>query len=276
MSRRPRQAGLALVLAVGVALLGAACGGGSAGEKALGDTEAALDEIRSGRLSLRLLASTVDAPDGQGTGFQVEGPFAVGRTVGSLPVADLRFTRITGSARRTTRFVSTGSAAFVEVDGRTTRLGDQQVAGLRVTDESSGGGLEGLSLRTWLDDPQVADGPVVDGVATEKVTGTADPIAVLNDLITLSGQFGAGSDVPARLEGDAADRVRRAAGETTAEVVTGADDRLLRRADVSVTLAVVDPRVREALGDLAGARLRLALEVTEINRPVQVAEPAGR
>ena len=59
-------------------------------------------------------------------------------------------------------------------------------------------------------------------------------------------------------------------------MVTGADDRLLRKADVSVTLAVVDPKVREALGDLAGARLRLALEVTELNRPVQVAEPTSR
>jgi len=169
---------------------------GSAGEKALGDTEAKLDEIRSGRLSLRLLASSVDAPEGQGTGFQVEGPFAVGKAKGSLPVADLRYTRVTGSQRRTTRFLSTGSAAFVEVDGRTTRLTDQQVAGLRVDEE----------------------GPTV-------------------------------------------------------EVVTGKEDRLLRRADVSVTLAVVDPRVRDALGDLAGARLRMALDVAEINRPVQVADP---
>ncbi len=276
MSRLPRRARFALALAMAVGLLGAGCGGGGAGEKALGDTEAALDEIRSGRLSLRLLASTVDAPEGQGTGFQVDGPFAVGREVGSLPVADLRYTRITGSTRRVTRFVSTGRAAFVEVEGRTTRLTDQQVAGLRVTEDGSGGGLEGLSLRSWLDEPEVADGPAMDGAATEKVTGKADPIAILNDLIALSGQFGAGADVPARLEGDAADRVRRAAGETTAEVLTGAEDRLLRRADVSVTLAVVDPRVRQALGDLAGARLRMALEVTELNRPVQVADPTSR
>lgn len=118
--------------------------------------------------------------------------------------------------------------------------------------------------------------PAVDGAATERVTGKADPIAILNDLIALSGRFGAAGDGPQPLGGDAADRVRRAATVTTAEVVTGADDRLLRRADVSVTLAVTDARVREALGDLAGARLRLFPEVTEINRPVQVADPTGR
>ena len=54
-----------------------------------------------------------------------------------------------------------------------------------------------------------------------------------------------------------------------AEVVTGRDDRLLRRANVSVDLAVTDPQVRDALGDLAGARLTLTLEVTE-------PQPAGR
>jgi hypothetical protein len=56
-------------------------------------------------------------------------------------------------------------------------------------------------------------------------------------------------------------------------VVTGKDDRLLRRADVTVDLAVDDPRVRDALGDLAGARLAMTLEVKDLNRPVEVGVP---
>ena len=72
------------------------------------------------------------------------------------------------------------------------------------------------------------------------------------------------------------DSSAEAATASSADVVTSKEDRLLRRADVSVTLAVSDPEVREALGDLAGARLRLALEVSEINRPVQVADPTAR
>ncbi len=75
------------------------------------------------------------------------------------------------------------------------------------------------------------------------------------------------------MEGDAADRVRQAVAGARAEVVTGREDRLLRRADVSVDLAVTDERVRQALGGLAGARLALALEVTELNRPVEVTVP---
>ena len=261
----------AAVALTGVLLAG--CGSDSPGAKALDETQGKLESIRSGTLSLLLLASPVTGTEGQGAGFQVEGPFAVGERAGSLPVADLRYTRITGAQRRTTRFVSTGTRAFVEVDGRLTELDERQLADLRVTEKSSSGGLEGLSLGTWLDDARLAAGPPVDGVPTDQVTGKADAVAILNDLIGLTQQFGAGDGTVQRLEGDAAERVRNAVAGARAEVVTGREDRLLRRADVSVDLALTDPKVRDALGDLAGARLALSLEVTEINRPVEVAVP---
>lgn len=262
----------AATVALAGLLLGA-CGGSGGAGGALRETESKLDEIRSGTLSMVLLASSTTAAEGQGAGFQVEGPFAVGERKGSLPVADLRYTRITGEQRRVTRFVSTGSRAFVEVDGRLSELDDSQLADLRVQGEGSSGGLEGLSLRQWLDDPKLAAGPTVDGVATEQITGKADAVAILNDVIALTQQFGAGEATIDRLEGDEADRVRRAVSAAGAEVVTGKDDRLLRRADVTVDLAVTDPRVREALGDLAGVRLTLTLEVKDLNRPVQVGVP---
>jgi len=257
-------------------LLLAGCGTTSPGARTLASTEHKLDQIRSGTLSLLLLASPVGAAEGTGAGFQVDGPFAVGNRKGSLPVADLRYTRITGRDRRTTRFVSTGIRAFVEVDGSLTELTESQLSGLRVRDEKSPGGLDGLTLTSWLRDPKVAPGPAEDGVATDKVTGTADAVAILNDVIGLTEQFGASQDGVKRLDGDAAERVRRAVAGARAEVVTGKDDRLLRRADATVDLAVTDPKVRDALGDLAGARLVLALEVTNLNKPVQVTEPQPR
>ena len=255
------------------ALFVAGCAESTPGAKALDATQDKLDDVRSGTLSLVLLASAADAPEGTGAGFRLEGPFAVGTEEGSLPVADLRFTRVTGPDERTTRFVSTGSQAFVVAGGDVTELTQDQLADLRVRDGESTEGLEGLTLTRWLDDPTVAPGPEVDGVATEQVTGTADAIAILNDVIGLLDQFGASEDGVDRLEGDAADRVRKAVSAAAAEVVTGRDDRLLRRATVSVDLAVADPQVREALGDLAGARLAMSLEVTNLNQPVEVAAP---
>jgi hypothetical protein len=261
------------VLAVAGLLL-AGCGGQSRASAALSATEHKLDDIRSGNLSLLLLASPEGAKEGTGSGFQVEGPFAVGTKKGSLPTADLRYTRITGAQKRTTRFVSTGSRAYVEVNGKLTELTDDQVSGLRVGDQGSAGGLDGLTLTRWLKDPKVAGGPEVDGAATEQVTGQADAVAILNDVIGLTEQFGSAPDGVKRLEGDAADRVRKAVTAARADVVTGKSDRLLRRADASVDLAVTDPKVRDALGDLAGARLALSLAVTNLNQPVEVAKPA--
>jgi len=142
-----------------------------------------------------------------------------------------------------------------------------------VSDGGSGGGLEGLSLTRWLDDPRLGPGPGVEGTATDELTGKADAIAILNDIIGLSGQFGAALEGVRPLEGDSADRVRRAVGSASANIVTGRDDRLLRRATATVDLAVTDPKVRTALGDLAGARLAMSLEVANLNKPVQVAEP---
>jgi hypothetical protein len=266
-----RRRGAALI-ATGVLLL-TACGRSSPADRTLGATQSHLDDIRSGTLSLLLLASSLDAPDGTGAGFQVEGDFAVGEKKGSLPVADLQSTRIIGSERRTSRFVSTGTQAYVEIDGVRTDLSDSELAGLRVRDgSSSDAGLEGLTLSRWLEDAEVAPGPEVDGVATEQVTGKADAIAILNDVIGLADQFGAQGGVK-RLEGDAADRVRRAVASAQAEVVTGKDDHLLRQAHATVDLAVTDPKVRDALGDLAGARLVLDLKVTNLNQPVAVAAP---
>jgi hypothetical protein len=269
--------GAGLVALAGPLLLGcglvAGCGKSGPGPSALASTEHNLDQIRSGTLSLLLLASPSGAPEGTGAGFRVDGPFAVGTRKGSLPMADLRYTRITGDEHRVTRFVSTGTRAFVDVDGTLTELTESQLSGLRVRDEASPGGLDGLTLTSWLRDAKVAPGPLVDGVATDKVTGAADAVAILNDVIGLTEQFGAAQDGLKRLEGEAADRVRHAVAAARAEVVTGSGDRLLRRADATVDLAVTDQKVRDALGDLAGARLVLTLEVTNLNKPVQVTEP---
>jgi len=266
-----RWRGAALVVVTGLALAG--CGTSSPGSQALEATEKKLGEVRSGTLSLQVLASPANAADGTGAGFQIEGPFAVGTKKGSLPVADLRYTRITGTQRRTTRFLSTGTRAFVEVGGKRTELTGSQLDDLRVRDDASGGGLGGLTLTRWLEDPKVAPGPTVDGVGTDQITGQADAVSILNDVIGLPAQFGTTQEGVTPLEGDAAERVRRAVAAARADVVTGKGDHLLRRANASVDLAVTDPKVREALGDLAGARLALSLEVTNINKPVQVAEP---
>ena len=273
--RRP----LGLILALGLApALGACSSDVSPSQKAVSVTEDHLGDIRSGELSLRLLASTADATPDRGVGFALQGQFAVSSDVGSLPVADLRYTRITGATRRSTRFISTGRRAFAEVDGRIVPLNDDDVNDMRVRGGKAAGkgGLEGLDLTKWFDDAEIADGSPVDGAATERITGTVDPVAALNDLLSLSLRFGASEqESPRTLSGGSADRVRDAVSSATAELVTGKTDRLLRQLQVEIVMKpdADQEKLRSALGDLVGTRLEFILDVSKLNSPVNVAEP---
>ena len=267
---------LAAALAALAMVMSVACGDDqSPSEEALGETEDKLSDVRSGRLELELLASPSGAAEGRGSGFRIEGPFETGKEKGDLPIADLEYTRITGTRRRTTGFISTGDKAFVELDGKVYELGSEQVDDLRVTDGDEEGGLDGLSLEDWVTNPKVAAGPRVDGVASERITGELDAIPALNDLLSLAGDFGAGDDAPRRLDGEGADHVRRAVRRTSVEILTGKEDRLLRHLDLVIELSVGDnePQLRRALKGLAGAVLRLELDVTDMNADIRVAAP---
>ena len=270
---RRRLAGLVLV-----GLVGAGCGRESQGERALAATTEKLSDVRSGDLTMKLLASAAGAPAGRGVGFELAGPFAVAEQKGRLPVAQLDYTRVTGATRRTTTFISTGADAYVEIDGTTYRLAPAQVADLRATgdDEAGGGGLEGLDLDEWIDDPQVAPGGAVDGVAVDRVTGEVDAVEALNDVLGLASEFGATVEGgPSRLEGDDAEQVRRAVRGTHLELLTGRSDRLLRHLRIDVSFGAEEEReLARALGPLAGVRLSFELDVSRPNRRVTVKEPA--
>jgi hypothetical protein len=254
----------------------AACGGNKTpGEKALGQAQSHLADVHSGVLSMTFLASTATAPVGQGLGFSLSGPFAVASKKGTLPVARLDYTRITGSHRRTTAFISTGAAAFVELDGVTYRLTPAQVADLRASDEG-GGGLDGLALEDWIDAPRVSSGGTRDGVAVQRITGRVDAVKAFNGVVGLAHDYGASSeDAPAALAGAGADRVRAAVRSSQVEALVGRDDHLLRSFRLVIELAPgSEQRLRSALGRFSGVRLGFDVGVSRPNTSVTVRPPA--
>ena len=265
------------MVAAAVVLFAAGCGeDATPAQEALSSAEDGLKKISSGELTMELLAAPAGSAEGRGAGFRLEGPFRVGKVEGELPVADLEYTRITGGKRRTTGFVSDGKEAFVKLDGVFYELSGDQLEGLRVTDDAEGGGLEGLSLGDWVEEPKMSTGPRVSGVATRRITGTVDAVPAINDLLGLAGGFGAtDEDAPTRLEGDGADAVRRAVRSAKVDLLVGAEDDLLRRLDLVIDLGVrgQSDAVRKALKGLAGARLSFELGVADVNRPVTVAAP---
>ena len=263
-------------LATGALIMASGCGDDrTPAQDELAGIEDRLDDVRSGHLDLELLASTENGSSR--VGFLLEGDFAVGEDEGDLPVADLEYTRVTGGTRQTTRFISTGKKAFVRADGPLIELDDEDVEDLRVRDGADDSGLEGLALGDWVENPKVATGPRVDGVATRRVTGKVDAVPAINDLVELAAGFGAGDDdeLPSKLEGDAADRVRRVTRGSSLVLLAGRRDRIVRRLDLTIELSArdIDADVRRALRGLAGAEIVLSLDLTDVNEPVRVRDP---
>lgn len=259
-------------VATAIAFAAAGCGpGGAAG--VLDDTASKMGDITSGELHLRLVASAGAEGEQRPVGFQVDGPFSLPDEEGKLPLARLRLTRLRGGEVTPTIFLSTGERAFLEVDGSAYELTPEQVSSLR-GGEPGKGGLKGLDVGDWAEEPEVTDAGLVDGVAAERVTAGLDVPEAMNDLIEVATRIGVGTETGLRrLDGDAAEQLKRAVREARLEVVTGKEDRLLRRLRINVTLAAPGRRLAEALGPLAGTRLTLEVDIIKPNQPVKIDPP---
>jgi len=271
---RRRLAALACVLAMAAAACG---GGGTEAERVVEETGSKLGAIRSGVLQFRLTAGAIGASgEDPEVGFELSGPFALAEP-GALPVTQIDYTRIAGQARTTTQLVSNGSRAFVVIDGTAYQLPFEQTERLRAPRQASDDdGLGGLRVSAWVDDPQLAPGEAVGDSPTDRVTGTVDVVRTLNDLFAFGRSVGASELAVPEITGDDADQLRRVTESATLELLTGTDDRLLRRLSVDIRLsAQVPDRVRAALGPIAAAQIRFLLAVEQPNTPVTVAAPEG-
>ncbi|MBW3556388.1 MAG: hypothetical protein KY454_05530 [Actinobacteria bacterium] len=271
MSTRPPLTALALGLSI---LLVAACG--SAEDRVLRATDDKLRSIDSGRLSLSVTGAATGgegAGAGGPVGFRLEGPFSF-RTPTPLPVARLTYTRLLGKGRQQEgTFISTGTAAFVETDGDTFEIPEEQVRGLALDPKPGerSSGLEQLRLSSWVDKPEVArEGD------TAVVTGRLDAAQAFQDLAALARQLGVPETQDLQQLGNQdRQRLERLVESSSVRIVSGHEDHVLRELELSVNLRPgPDPEIRQALGRLGGARLDIRLSLAEVNQPVQVEAPA--
>ena len=262
-------------IAVAVALVVGACTG-SPPVDALSETASKLEEIKSGDLSMRLLASSRGLVR-TNVGFSLRGQFALPRPR-ALPVANMTYTLIRGEEEVETRFISTGTKAFVELDGTLYELGPEQTQSLVAPASGSGGNpLAELGIDDWVVNPSLADAGTLGGGSVDRVSGRLDVANAINDLLELAKQLGARelAAIP-RIEGQAETQLDRAVRSSTFEVVTGDSDRYLHRLAMVVDFgATAPPSLRPALQSLAGVTVRFELSLANHNRPVTVSEPEG-
>lgn len=267
---RPRRSGGALAL-LGVTLLLVGCGGDDAAQ-VVRETQAKLGEIRSGQLSMRV---EVAAHGGGGpVGLRLQGPFSLA-SPGPLPVARVRYTQLAGAERAVATLVSTGRRAYVELDGTPYRLPrareDELADALGGRDRGRGLDALGLDLAEWIEEPRLEEVAGSAGHELERVTGRVDVVAALRDVLSAAGQAtDEGFDIDERtVEG-----IRKAVRSSSIELVTGVDDRLLRRLRLELDFQA-PARLQPLLGGLRGGRLLFALQIERPNQAIRVDEPTG-
>ena len=255
----------ALASVVALAML-TGCGGADPDE-ALRDTSRNLSKIHSGDLTMRLV---LHAAKGPGVGFRMHGPFSL-RGNARLPVARIAYTQIAGRQRAPATLISTGASAFVSVDGVTYRLPPGRADALRIVSPGARG-LDGLQLDIgrWMRDADSSDGPEVSGDETDRITGKLRIGPALHDIFNAARKAGAGPAVPSAKDiGQLDDTVT----DSSVELLTGKEDRLLRRVRLHARLDVPE-RMRRRLGRAAQLRLQFELGVARPNRRVKVRAPS--
>jgi hypothetical protein len=249
-----------------LAAMAAGCGGQAEDDpgKVLSDTAGKLPKIRSGDLRFDLRARGRERKATSTIGFTLAGPFKLAEN-GGLPTARLRYTQRSGTVSESATLLSTGQKVFVQGKAGTAPLPAAQAQKLRgaASTVGKGGGVRVLRLDRWLRHPKLSAGPKVAGAETDRVTAGVDVVRALRDVGGLPGGDRSSKDL------------QKALGGARAEVLTGRDDRLLRRLTFDLELKLdVPERLRGQLGRFAGGDLHLVFEVGRPNRPPRPSAPA--
>jgi hypothetical protein len=250
----------------------AGCGGSSRANQVMSDAAANLGKLRSGDLTLRLVLSPREGTKGR-IGFELRGPFAL--RPGGLPVAKIAYTQIAGAHKGSATFISTGTKAYAEVNGKAYELPASSTNALRQAAGGSGGSNSFGQLRidNWVKHPVVADGGQVGGAPTTRVSGDLDVVAAANGLLDLLRQLGRSAP---RIEGDQAKQLENAVKSSSFQLWSGRDDHLLRRLLLKADLGLDTPQsLRRVLGDVVGATIDFELAVSNPNKPVSVPPPTN-
>ena len=221
---------------------------------------------------MRLVA---EAAGGEELGFELEGPFALAQE-GKLPLAEVEYTQIAGARRGTVTFIATGEKAYVVIGNDVYELPPEQVEEFRAEGAPAGdAGLGELRIEDWVEDPEVSDGDEIGGDETDRVTAKLNVVNAVSDLVELARGFGAGSaaDLP-QLEETNERQLEEAVESAEIEILSGKDDRLLRRLAIEIDLeANVPDDLRKALGSLGAAHVDFELTLANPNERVEVEEP---
>jgi hypothetical protein len=245
-----------LTLLLAVALL-AGCGGNGA-SKVVQQTAENIRDIRSGVLHVKLLVEPHAPGASQPFGFQLDGPFNLGKN-GAPPTAHLNYTQTANGTSDTATLDLRSNGGSIVTHGTTHELTPSVLGMLRGVAKTAGSqSSQFLPVQDW-----VKHAKEHSCGANDCVDGDLDVVKATNDLLGLARALG--RNVP-EIKGADADQLKKSVRAGTFELVTGKTDRLLRRLVVHLQLGLdVPASLSAALGSVVGATFTLDFGVDRPN-----------
>lgn len=210
--------------------------------------------------------------------FTLDGPFS-SPGGGQLPHFDIDFAATLARQIYRGTVLSTGRAAFVQLDGTDYKIDREFVTALRegLADaaDSKQPGLKALGIDPlrWVSGAQVRGEERVAGVDTTRIGGNVAVARLLEDidrLLTKAGGSGGGDGLLSpKLRKQIEDAVKTA----KVDIWTGTEDKILRQLAVRIDFAFEGEK---PIAGLDAGKINLRLRLNDVNETtLSVAAPAG-
>jgi hypothetical protein len=289
--RGARIGGVLGALALTVTL--AACGSsGSSGDAAslLKQTFGQSHTVTSGNLSLSLnVASSGSTASTHPITLSFGGPFQ-SRGTGKLPASNFSISISALGRSGSLGILSTGTSGYVTFGGTSYQLPaatfqrlESSFASITASPGASGNANSlsklGINPLHWLVNPSVVGTETIGGASTKHIKANVNVPALLGDLNTFlakassTGVTGA-SKLPSQLSTATRTKVATAIKNPSVDVWTGADDKMVRKLVINLTVPV-SGQLSTALGGITLARIGLTIQYADLNQPQTISAPSN-
>jgi hypothetical protein len=271
----------------------AACGSssGSSSEDAAGllkDTFEGNHKIDSGDIKLALTINPTGSSSVSGPiKLSFGGPFESGGS-GKLPQSDFNVSISAEGKSGSLGIISTGSKGYVTLQGTGYQLPADTFKKLQSSFSDLGAsgsssknstGLSKLGIKPldWLQNPTVVGDETVAGDETTHIRAGVNVQGLLTDLDTVlkkSSSLGVPktANLSNGLSASARAKIASEVRNTTFDVWTGKDDKMLRKLSIGTTLPVTG-QTSTQLGGMTAAALALTVQYSDLNQPQTISAP---
>jgi hypothetical protein len=289
--RGARIGGVLGALALAVTL--AACGSSRSNGDAAGLLKQTFGQphtVTSGNLSLSLnVASSGSNASNHPISVSFGGPFQ-SRGTGKLPASNFNVSISALGRSGSLGILSTGTSGYLTFGGTSYQLPaatfqrlESSFASITASPGASSNtnalSKLGINPLHWLVNPSVVGTETIGGASTKHITANVNVAALLGDLNTFlakassTGVTGA-SKLPGQLSAATRTKVAAAIKNASVDVWTGADDKMVRKLVVNLTVPV-SGQLSTALGGISSARIGLTVQYADLNQPQTISAPSN-